>query len=352
MRALRIGSNIAVTVAGLAVAGAVAAVLIAAAGVAPANAITHMATYAAMPSTVSLILDTATVYFLAGIAVAIGLRAGMFNIGVNGQYLLGALAAGAVVGPMHAGATATLAVAITIAAGTGAAWAGIAAWLRTSRGVSEVISTIMLNFVALAVMSLVLIRTPVGVEIGMNMRGTQPLADDSRLGTVGGVTAFLPVATAIGAAYWLVIKRTRWGFDLRATGQSPEVARTGGVDTTRMRAGSLVLSGAVAGLAGLPYLLGDAGTYSLTFPREWGWTGIAVALIGRNSALGVALASLLWAYLDIASGQLVIDGVPREVTMVLQGLLVIIAVLGYQIAERWQTRVDKARVVAAAGGSA
>ena len=109
----------------------------------------------------------------------------------------------------------------------------------------------------------------------------------------------------------------------------------------------MLLSGAVAGLVGLPYLLGETGTYSLQFPTDWGFTGIAIALLGRNNPLGIALGAILWAFLDISSGQLILEGVPREISTIMQGLIVIVVVISYEIVRRNQVKSEQKSVAKA-----
>ncbi|MFM2276710.1 MAG: hypothetical protein RIT12_106 [Actinomycetota bacterium] len=232
-------------------------------------------------------------------------------------------------------------------------WAGIAAWLKVARGVSEVISTIMLNFIAIGIISYIIVRTPIGTETSLNIRGTAAIPESGMLRGIAFIDPGTPIygfffiSIVIGIAYWFLLNRTRFGFDLRATGKSATAARTSGVQSNRMIVVTMLLSGAVAGLVGLPYLLGDTGSYTLQFPTDWGFTGIAIALLGRNNPLGIALGAILWAFLDISSGQLILEGVPREISTIMQGLIVIVVVISYEVVRRYQVKSEQTSVAKA-----
>ncbi len=312
-----------------------------------------MLKYGTSPRAETLILNLATTYFLSALAVAIGFKMNLFNIGVNGQYVLGAVAAGAVAGNLTLPKPISLTITILVAMIVGAAWAGVAAWLKVSRGVSEVISTIMLNFIAIAIISFAIIRTSVGTETAMNIRGTKVIPESGMLRGSAfidpktKVYGFFFVTIFIGLLYWFVLNRTRFGYDLRATGHSASAARVSGIEAKRMTTITMLISGALAGLVGLPYLLGDAASYNLNFPTDWGFTGIAIALLGRNNPLGIAFGALLWAFLDVSSGQLILEGVPREITTIMQGLIVFVVVMSYEIVRRNQIKSEQNRVAKA-----
>jgi simple sugar transport system permease protein len=312
-----------------------------------------MWTYGTSPHAMSLTLNLATTYFLSALAVAVGFKMNLFNIGVNGQYVLGALAAAVVGSNLHMVGFIAIPISILAAMIVGAAWAGIAAWLKVSRGVSEVISTIMLNFIAIGIISYIIVRTGIGTETSLNVRGTKLIPESGMLhGTAfldpgTKVYGFFFISIFIAIGYWFLLNRTRFGFDLRATGKSATAARTSGVESKRMAIVTMLLSGAIAGLVGLPYLLGETGSYNLNFPTDWGFTGIAIALLGRNNPLGIALGALLWAFLDISSGQLILEGVPREITTIMQGLIVIVVVMSYEIVRRNQVKSEQKNVAKA-----
>lgn len=353
MNLRRIGISLIAPFLGVLISVAVTAVILTAINADVVKVFSAMVKYGTSPRAETLILNLATTYFLSALAVAIGFKMNLFNIGVNGQYILGAVAAGIVAGQLDLPKALSVTITIIVAVVVGALWAGVAAWLKVSRGVSEVISTIMLNFIAVAIISWIIIRTRFGVETSLNVRGTQIIPESGMLrGTAfidpkTKVYGFFFIAIIVGIGYWFVLNRTRFGYDLRATGASASAARTSGVEAKRMTAITMLISGGLAGLVGLPYLLGEATSYNLNFPTDWGFTGIAIALLGRNNPVGIAFGSILWAFLDVASGQLILEGVPREITTIMQGLTVIVVVISYEIVRRNQTRGEQSRVAKA-----
>ena len=146
--------------------------------------------------------------------------------------------------------------------------------------------------------------------------------------------------------YWFLLERTRFGFDLKASGESPTAAAAGGVNSRRMVIIALLLSGAVAGLVGLPELLGRDLAYTLNSPTGYGFTGIAIALLGRNHPVGMALGALLWAFLDKSALALDNVGVPREIVLIMQGSIVLSVVVAYEIVRRYELAAEQRRVAA------
>jgi ABC-type uncharacterized transport system permease subunit len=297
------------------------------------------------------ILNQTAILYLAGIAAAIGFRMNLFNIGVEGQYRIGAFAAAWFAGEAWLPGKLNTVVAILLAMLVGALWAGIAAVLRVTRGVSEVISTIMLNAIATSLIAFLLGKVAVDVA-GSNNVGTEPIDEsgafpgiplipDSELDVYG----FLIVAIAAGVAYSVVLGRTRFGFDLRATGRSESAAVASGVSVKRMVVISMLLSGAVAGLVGMPQLLGgDSRTYSLDFPAGLGFTGIAIALLGRNNAIGMAFSALLFSFLDASSIILDINDISKEIVLIMQGTIVLSVVIAYELVRRYSIVAEQRRV--------
>ncbi len=233
---------------------------------------------------------------------------------------------------------------------TGAAWAGIAALLKAYRGVSEVISTIMLNFVATGLIAFLISTDAFGVLRGNNI-STQPIAPSGRVpgipfGGSGTLFGLIFLSAALGVGYWFLLERTRFGFDLKASGESPTAAAAGGVNARRMVIIALLLSGAVAGLVGLPELLGRDLAYTLNSPTGYGFTGIAIALLGRNHPVGMAIGALLWAFLDKSALALDNVGVAREIVLIMQGSIVLSVVVAYEIVRRYELAAEQRRVAA------
>jgi len=276
---------------------------------------------------------------LTGLAVAFAFRCGMFNIGGQGQYLVGAIMA-VWVGSELPGLPGVLHVVAAMVAGalTGAVWAGIAGFLKAVAGTHEVISTIMLNWIAVWV----------GVFLfglgGPLQNDTQPFVpvsndvlEESKL-TVFWGDALLQglhagVFVALGAliVYWIMLNRTTLGYQVRAVGYSPEAARYGGISVARNYFLAMAISGLFAGLAGAIDIVGWQSRLNTNDIRisSLGFIGIAVALLGRNTALGVGLSALLFAALVTGTSTRNLDPeifrpeLASNLTLLIQGLVVL-----------------------------
>ncbi|MEU6535155.1 ABC transporter permease [Streptomyces sp. NPDC047000] len=299
-----------------------------------------------------LIINQASLYYIAAIAVALGFRMNLFNIGVDGQYRLAAVMTAVVGANVSLPAALQVPLLLLVAMLTGAFWAGIAGVLKVTRGVSEVVATIMLNAIATSVIGYVTLADVWGVRVGDNMTtGTMHksgwIPGISMGSGAGEIYGLVFLAVLLGVLYWVVLNRTRFGFDLRATGASETAAAASGVDAKRMVLVSMLISGAVAGLAGLPLLLGDTHTYSLSFPAGLGFTAIGIALLGRNNPGGIALAALLWAFLEKASPALDFASptpYEKEIATIMEGLIVFAVVISYEAVRQWGLRRQQSRV--------
>jgi simple sugar transport system permease protein len=332
----------------LVVAVALTSIVLVASGQNPFEPYTLMFQQATYSDIQVLIINQASLYYIAALAVAIGFRMNLFNIGVDGQYQLAAMMA-AIVGA-HVALPAVLQVPLLMVTAicTGAFWAGIAGVLKVTRGVSEVVATIMLNAIATSVIAYLWLPDVFGVKLGnnnttgeMHKSGWIP---GFSMGDAGEIYGLVVLAVVLGIGYWIVLNRTRFGFDLRASGASESAAAASGVDPKRMVLTAMLLSGGIAGLAGLPILLGDTHTYSLNFPTGIGFLGIGIALLGRNSPVGIAFAALLWAWLDKASPELDFHGYDKEIAVIMQGLIVIAVVVSYEAVREWGLRRQQRRV--------
>lgn len=302
---------------------------------------------------VANILNNATVLYLSGLAVALGFRMNLFNIGVDGQYRVAAFVAAVVAGEAWLPGAAGTVLAILAAMLAGAMWAGIAGVLRATRGVSEVISTIMLNFIATGLVAFFLRKVAVR-EAGSNDIGTKEIPEGSRIPgfSIGEgpteVYGFLFIAVLAGVAYWFLLNKTRFGFDLRATGRSTTAAVASGISVTKMTVVAMLISGAVAGLVGLPLLFGDSYSYGSTFQSGLGFAGIAIALLGRNNPIGIAVGALLFAYLDEQSNPLqILVGVSPDIVAITQGVIVLTVVISYEVVRRYGVRLEQHAVARA-----
>ena len=316
----------------IAVAGAALVLLLAASGHDAAAALRALwdgslgTAYALHSAT----LVRATPLILAGLAVAIAFRAGVLNIGAEGQLLAGGAAAAAV--GVHGGASlgaATIPVALVAGAACGAAWAGIAAWLRQRFGVLEVISTIMLNFVALHAVGY-LVRGPLQ-EPQRIYPQSATLAADVRLPVlIPGTRLHVGLAIAIAAAAlaWWTLRHTAAGFRLRAVGANASAAASAGlIDVGRTTAAAFLASGALAGLAGSVEVTGV--TYALyeNFSPGYGYTAIAVALLAGLNPVAVIVTGVLFGALEAGAGAMQRDaGVPAELVRVVEALLILLVV--------------------------
>ena len=146
---------------------------------------------------------------------------------------------------------------------------------------------------------------------------------------------FLPLAIVFGIGYYVLVWRTRFGYDLRASGYNPDAARVSGVDPRAMILKVMLLSGATAGLVGLPDLFGLYHRYTIDFVVGLGFTGIAVALVGRNHPVGIALAAFLFGFLDRSAAILDLEGIPKEITIIMRGVIILCVVIAYEVVRRF-----------------
>lgn len=287
-------------------------------------------------------LVRSTPLFLTGLSVALAFRAGVFNIGAEGQFLVGAALATAVGLPL-VGAPRPLALILVLLAGAagGALWAGIAAALRARFHVLEVISTILLNFVAADVVSY-LVRGPLQEPLHIYPQtASLPLA--AQLPRLGPETrlhlGFLIAVLACVVAWWLV-RYTAGGFRLRAVGANPAAAASAGqIDVPRVTTRVFLASGALAGLAGAIEVSGV--TYALyeNLSPGYGYTAIAVALMGQLHPIGVLGAGLFFGALEAGATAMQRDaGVPSVVGSIVQAATIVV----FLVLARLRTR-ERAR---------
>jgi len=346
----KLGLALAAPVLALLVAFLVTSVVLLLAGD-PVVAVWTQLLTAPRPRLVVAIINGAAVYYLSAIAVAIGFRMNLFNIGVDGQYRVAAFAAAVFAGQGWLPGPLNIVVSLLIAVVVGGLWAGIAGWLKVSRGVSEVISTIMLNAIATGFVSFLLLKVADSTA-GSNVTNTKMLPTASRVpgfamipGTPNKVYGFILLSMLIGVGYWVVLNKTRFGFDLRATGRSETAAVASGVDAKRMVLNAMLLSGAVAGLVGMPLLFGQDFSYGTTFQPGLGFAGIAIALLGRNHPVGIGFGALLWSYLEQQGNGLQINvGVSSELVFIIQGVIVLAVVIAYEVVRRAGLRMEQRNV--------
>src|SRR2546426_1787279 len=278
-----------------------------------------------------------------GLAVALGFRAGLFNIGVEGQLYLGGFAAALVgVGFAHLPTVLLLPLTVLAAAAAGGVWGAIPGALKARLGAHEVINTIMLNFIAFALVAYVgrSVFEPSTVRTATSGRGALLPRLEAWLPALKGSPANLAGLLGLGvsAGVGALLFATRRGYELRAVGLSPAAAEYGGISVPRTQTLALTLSGAIAGLGGTNFVLGYKHFFELGFSGGAGFLGIAVALLGRNHPLGVAIAALFFGALSYG-GLVINQRVPKELVEMLQGLVILFAISAHQALERAARRM-------------
>ena len=268
-------------------------------------------------------LERAAPLICAGLGVSLAFRSGLFNIGAQGQMLLGAIVAGYLGFHFDLPAGLHLLVAGIGAIAAGAFWGGIAGWLKAQTGAHEVISTIMLNYVARFLM-IYLLAKETFQRPDSNDRLSPPVADSATFPQVFGVHLGVLLAFAAALAVWWLLERSTLGFEMRAVGANPSAAGTAGMSVARTYFLAMTLAGALAGLAAVMQILGQQDSLTENVAGTVGFDAITVALLGRATPLGTVLAGLLFGALS--AGGLAMQaaaGVPPELAQVLQALIVL-----------------------------
>jgi general nucleoside transport system permease protein len=301
----------------------------------------------------TLLLTTALI--LTGLAVAFAFKCGLFNIGGQGQYIVGAFIAtwvGSSFVEMNSGLH--IVIAIVLAAVAGAAWAAIAGFLKATVGVHEVISTIMLNWIAIWVSQALVGQ---GGQLQNHTDKSVPVSSDIAQGAhlpvfwgdpvLQGLHVGFFIALALPLAYWLILNRTTLGYEVRATGFNSEAARYGGVNVKRSYVLAMAISGTFAGLAGAIDILGwqfRLGVLDIQVSTI-GFIGIAVALLGRNSAIGIPFGALLFGALlqgtstrNPAIQDVIKPELAGNLTLIIQGLVLLFVGADLFFLYLWQLR--------------
>lgn len=279
----------------------------------------------------------ATDFIFTGLAVAIAFHAGLFNIGGDGQAYIGGLGVGLVCLALGGWPlVVVLPVAIIAAAAFGAAWAYVPAVLQARRGSHVVITTIMFNFIASALMTYLMVD--VLIKPGQQSPETREFDRSTWIPHVNEVFGWFGIqvaksplnlsflwALAVCGFVWVLVWRTRWGYALRAVGRNETAAVYGGIVPARVIVMAMALSGALAGFLALNQLMGVQHRLMLNFTGGAGFVGIAVALMGRNHPVGIALAALLFGALYQGGAELSFDmpGITRDMVVAIQGLIIL-----------------------------
>ena len=274
------------------------------------------------------VLYKATTLIFTGLAVSVGIRAGLFNVGAESQLAAGGFLAGLLGLSLSSSMPGIMAVVLCIIAAIvgGAIVGAIPGWLKLKFGAHEVIVTIMLNFVVLALLNYIVaarlhvpetLHTP---EIGNGGLARLEAFIPAFHGSAANLTIVIALITA--ALVWVYLFKSKRGYELRAVGFQPEAAEYGGISVGHTWMRAMLISGGIAGLGGINYVLGYKYYYEEGFAGGSGFLGIAVALVGRNHPVGVVLAALFFA--TLSQGGLAIHAfVPKQMVEVLQGVVIL-----------------------------
>jgi simple sugar transport system permease protein len=322
----------------LAVALALSSIVIIAVGENPAVALRIMLTGAfGNGEAIGYTLYYATTFVFTGLAVAIPFHAGLFNIGGEGQAMLGGIGVAFVcLGSAAAPIWLVLPAAIVAAMAFGAGWALIPAWLQARRGSHVVITTIMFNFLAATLLNWLLVAWLVAPgQSSPESSGFPPNGWMPTLATLAAPLGIAMAPTPLNLAFviallasvllWIFLWHTPWGYEIRVLGFSESAARYGGVDVGATIVFALCLGGACAGLAAVNDVMGAQHRLVLNFTAGSGFIGIAVALMGRNHPLGIALAALLFGALTQGGTELAFDmpALQDQLIVVIEGLVIL-----------------------------
>ncbi len=282
-----------------------------------------------------------TPYIFAGLAVALGFRCGLFNIGAEGQLFVGALAS-AYIGYSIKGLPMIIHLPLALAAGAaaGAVWSAIAGVLKAYTGAHEVVTTIMLNYVAFRLSDYLLtgpmkrsgfnpVTPPVEPSAWLPKLAPDPLRFHAGF--------FLALAVAY-FVYWFLWKTT-WGFEIRTVGANPNAAKYAGMSVARNYIIAMGVSGALAGLAGTNEILGVNHFMAQAFSSGYGFDSIALALLGKSHPLGVVLASLLWGFLRAGATRMQsAAGIPIDIVQIVQGMVIVFVAAPALVRMIWRAR--------------
>ena len=274
---------------------------------------------------------------LGGLSFAIAAKAGLFNIGIEGQLVMGGFAA-AIVGAWGLGLPAVLYLPLCLVAAivAGGIWGLIPGFLRAKTGAHEVISTIMLNYLAFRLITYLIQKGGSWLPVDNALQATDKVAPDARLPKIlTGTRLHAGILIAVGCALllWFVLSKTTFGYKVRTVGLSRGASDYGGIKWGLTITLAMGIAGALAGLAGAGESLGLQGRHSAV-PPGYGYTAIAVGLVGQNNPIGILLSGVLFGALSAGAPQMQAQaGISKEIVSVLQGLI-ILAVAAFSVAGR------------------
>ncbi len=287
-----------------------------------------------------------------GLAVSVAFGVGLFNIGAQGQMTVGAIVAAVIGAKLAAPAGVHPILAIAGAAAAGALYALLPAVLKLRRGVHEVISTIMLNWVAVSLVENWLVVGPLRATASgdLSRSGTDEILKSAELprilGSLSRLNAGFPLALLAALGVWFWLKRTSHGFEARAVGLGMEAARTAGIDVRARVYQTMALAGALAGTAGAVWVLGTEYKFPATVGAPYGFDGIAISLIGQNHPFGVCAAAIFFGVLRAGGTRMQLLGVHKSFPELIQGLALLF-VAGRLIWDRFLRSPEKPSAVEA-----
>jgi ABC-type uncharacterized transport system permease subunit len=316
------------------------------------------------PQDFAIVLENATPLIFSGLAVAVAFKAGLFNIGVEGQYIVG-MAAAAAVAIYLSGIPAPFLLPLVLLGGMAGAtlWASVPAVLKVRTGAHEVVTTIMMNGIAVSLVAWLILH-PLRSSIKTTDLRTEdfpPAAlvpnlaktfgvEDAIPDSIAHLTWLFPLALVTCVLVWFMLFRSQLGYEVRAIGASAGSAEAGGISIGRTQMKIFLISGALAGLVGLNHILGDTGYLGSNYETGLGFTGIAVAFLGRNHPAGIPLAAILFGMLLRGQdGLAILTELPIEILIILQGVLILSVVVAYELVSRALTRRRLQQLGEAAG---
>ena len=350
--------------AAFAIAIAVGSVIIILYGESPLTVYGAMLEFAFKDITsVGTVLAIATPLIFAALAVSVCFKAGLFNIGVEGQFLVGMVTASwaALTFDFMPGVSHLFMVLLFAALG-GMVYAAVPGVLKVTTGAHEVVTTIMMNGIAVSIVAYALngplkfTTAPPGQNVDLRTDIFEKSALVPDLGHYFGVGSsahlswLFPMAIVASVIVWFLFRRMRLGYEARAVGSSAGSARAGGIAIGAVQIKLFLISGALAGFIGMQQVLVERGALVQNYEAQLGFTGIAVAFLGQNNPIGIVFAAILWAILSRGETALQIEtDVPREFVIILQGILIFCVVVVYQIAKRRLARRELQRAGAEVG---
>ena len=268
---------------------------------------------------------------LAGLSIVVAFRSGVFNIGVEGQYILGGLISVLVATSMPALPT-LLAIPIVIVAGFlgGAAWSLIPAFLKVKQNVNELLSSLLMNYIALFLMQFLLRDWMQDKSIPVRYPITATVPDYARLPTLlpgTTLTASIIIGVVSAVATYVILQKTAFGFKMRAVGKNPEASVFSGINVNLTQFSAMLISGGLAGLAGLAEAVGYLHKVNMQFSTGYGYTAILLALMSQLNALTLIIVSIFFAGLDTGSQGLKFLGISSHLSVVIEGVLILLILL-------------------------